>query len=1806
MNPRREHQGQDRFLPARRAWRALFVSALLAAPAVAQPVLDYGVAGPSAAPDPVLAGASLTYTITVRNTAGLGNDATGVVLQLNLPSGFSFASSTGDFSGDCSETLGVVTCNLGALAAAGSQSGTVVVAVAASVADGTTAATDFDLYHSGLADPGVDADVSVDVDTEADLTVTKTGPTEAVPGENLSYSIVVGNAGPSDAANVEIDDDLPSALGTPSISGSGCTCSSFPCNIGTLAAGGSCTVTVAYSPMADDYHLDPANANPIVNTASVTTDTTDHGSSDYDDQASTPVNPKSDLAVAIVDVPSNSTVTPGTYTAYRATVSNAGPSRVDSVKLTGTQIALLSLVLQPEEGIFLAANLDENWIGLDLGSGDSIDLDLSGWVSPAAGGASFVVSVDVAAPPGVTDTDNTDNSASDTDTITRVADLSITKTDGYDEVAPNQVIPYTIRVSNAGPSDVTGATMADDFDNTRISSISWTCAVARSFTPGATFTDGAGGVDGLFGASGVAVSADGEHVYVAAENDSGVAFFRRSTTTGALTFVEAYKDGVGGIDGLAGARAIVVSPDGKHVYVAGEDDDAIAAFSRNTTAGANFGRLTFLAKIANGDPGVSDLDGPVSLAIAPDGGHVYVAATNSDAITTLTRDAGTGLLTWASSVADGDPGITRLNGVVGVGVTFDGRRVLALAAADTALSAFSRDVSTGALTLIEEEIDAVRLAGAARLTLAPDGRTAYATGGTGSYVVAYSIDLLTGALAQIDFEQNGVSGVQGMASPVGVSVSPGAAIVVVHGSGSGQFAVFRRILTEADYGKLEYLEAITHTGSSASTFSPGGEQLLALAASANSMSVFTESSGASCTGSGSTDPMSESVGVPAGAFVTFTVNASVASSATGTLINTATVTAPAGVTDALSAHAAGVCPLDANNNSCTDSDQVGLAADLVVTKSATESSATPGSSIHYTVTVVNNGPGSLNSTTGQATVSDGSLTGSDFASASWTCTPASGAICGAANGTGNINQLVTLPPGSSLVYAITAVLATDASGATCTSPLVGDCVSNTASATLPAGFVDPTPSNSTATLETPLARQADLSIQKSVVTPNVVPGGGLDFQIVVKNCGPSDVSGATVTDNFPVDYTSVTWTCSAANGTCPASGSGNLLASVSLDGGNPSDCTGGGMATFNVTGTVDGGAEGVLTNTASVTEPAGTSDPTQGNNFSSANVVLTASADLAIVKTDNRVTAVPGEPLIYSIAVVNNGPDNVVGATVSDIFSPALRDVSWTCDSEAPALGTLTYVEAQYDGPATDGLGGASAVALSPDVDGPGGEPGGEHLYVVGALDGAIAAFERDTATGTLLYIDGWMDGESQGAQTIDGLAGAAAVAISPDGFNVYVAGHLDDGVATFVRNPLLGILTYGGVRKDGGSGGTHLDGASGVAISPDGQHLYATADIDDAVTVFERDVALNGAITFVESHQDGASSVDGLDGAAGVAVAPDGAHVYVVGKDDDAVVAFRRDDDSQSADFGKLTFIEDLHDGDTQGLVTIDGLNGARAVAVSPDGRHVYVAAFDDGAVSVFARNLDPQSSDYGRLTFLAVRSATESPAGPGGIPSGLLGASSLSVAPDGQHLYVGGTSSDSIVVFQRNPTTGALKFVESRGDGASGPCVPIPSTCAAQGSTAPPAWRSPRTASTSTYRPPTRARSPSSSAKARRRRSPSSAADPRSIRPRRCATAIRSLRASSSTASTPPARSRSPATASTSTRPASPIGRSPPSRATRRPASSSTSIAGRTARTASTASKAPPTSRSSATASTSPASPSCRRTTRWPSSIATRPRAS
>jgi CSLREA domain-containing protein len=93
-----------------------------------------------------------------------------------------------------------------------------------------------------------------------------------------------------------------------------------------------------------------------------------------------------------------------------------------------------------------------------------------------------------------------------------------------------------------------------------------------------------------------------------------------STSTPLLTFVEVQKDGVYGVDGLYEATSVAVSPDGKHVYATGSFEDEVAVFSRNPMTGA----LNFVEVQKRGVGGVDGLENPITVTVSPDGGHLYV------------------------------------------------------------------------------------------------------------------------------------------------------------------------------------------------------------------------------------------------------------------------------------------------------------------------------------------------------------------------------------------------------------------------------------------------------------------------------------------------------------------------------------------------------------------------------------------------------------------------------------------------------------------------------------------------------------------------------------------------------------------------------------------------------------------------------------------------------------------------------------------------------------------------------------------------------------------------------------------------------------------------------------------------------------------------------------------------------------------------------------------------------------------------------------------------------------------------------
>jgi DNA-binding beta-propeller fold protein YncE len=279
---------------------------------------------------------------------------------------------------------------------------------------------------------------------------------------------------------------------------------------------------------------------------------------------------------------------------------------------------------------------------------------------------------------------------------------------------------------------------------------------------------------------------------------------------------------------------------------------------------------------------------------------------------------------------------------------------------------------------------------------------------------------------------------------------------------------------------------------------------------------------------------------------------------------------------------------------------------------------------------------------------------------------------------------------------------------------------------------------------------------------------------------------------------------------------------------------------------------------------------------------------------------------------------------------------------------------------------------------------------------------------------------------------GSHAIAVSPDGRNLYVASSDSNAVAVFERNPRTGTLSQAAgaagciaaAGADGCARAVGLDGPNSVAISPDGRNVYATSLDSDSITVFRRDATTGalsqpagaaGCIAGVASR--GCANGRALHGPAAVAVSPDGTSVYVASFTGNAIAVFARNPSN-----GALTQLSGSAGCIAQvpgaGCATGIALTAPEGVVVSADGENVYVASAGSGAVDVMARN-----PSTGALTQAADGSGCIAAAiGGCGLGRQLGGADAVAIGPDDQDVYVTAALSNSVATFTRTAGSGEL----------------------------------------------------------------------------------------------------------------------------------------------------------------------------------------
>jgi sugar lactone lactonase YvrE len=414
---------------------------------------------------------------------------------------------------------------------------------------------------------------------------------------------------------------------------------------------------------------------------------------------------------------------------------------------------------------------------------------------------------------------------------------------------------------------------------------------------------------------------------------------------------------------------------------------------------------------------------------------------------------------------------------------------------------------------------------------------------------------------------------------------------------------------------------------------------------------------------------------------------------------------------------------------------------------------------------------------------------------------------------------------------------------------------------------------------------------------------------------------------------------------------------------------------------------------ATVPDTAGTTGPVADGGSVAVGSAYTVGVTSDVLSQDPLPD---GQPLVLQ-TLGSDGTTwtNVAQTVTGDTSAGALFNKGCVARSIGPGCAATSA-----------GLADAEGVAVSPD---------GKSVYVASSDDDAIVRFDRDVATGGVLTPRGCISDTSTSVcgsgNQAQGLNGARGVAVSPDGKSVYVASSADDAIVRFDRGAdgALGASTC--VMRTGATGcfanSAGLSDARAVAVSPDGKSVYVVSSGDDAIVRFNpgADGALGAGSCVARSSGAGCAATSaGLADASALAVSKDGKSVYVAGTADNAIVRFDRD-----AATGALTAKGCVSDTSTSVCGSgnqAQGLNGARGVAVSPDGKSIYVASSDDDAIVRIARGAD---GALGASTCVARADGT----GCFVTAAGLADARGVAVSPDGKSVYVAASGDDAIVRF-------------------------------------------------------------------------------------------------------------------------------------------------------------------------------------------------
>ena len=1066
---------------------------------------------------------------------------------------------------------------------------------------------------------------SLPVSSWADVGVTKGDERDpAVAGETLTYTLVVSNAGPSDAQGVVVTDTLPMSVtyesATPAPSAQ--VGREVVWDLGTLASGQVQTVSVRVG-------IGSGMLGVVTNAVTVTTTTQDPVPGNDETVETTVVEAVADVVVVKGDDP-DPTVASRALT-YTLTVSNVGPSDARDVVVTDT-LPVSVTVSSAVPATSTQSGRELIWELGTVGSGESREFTVVVTVSADVSGT-ITNTVQAGSVTNDSDEDNNQDSEATLVLPSEATDLTLLKSDDPDPVVAGEVLTYTLVVTNGGllPAEavvvtdtlpasvtVTGVSLVTTTQDAQ--TLSWDLG---TLAPGAWQT-----------------------IEVMVLVDPAIAEAIRITNTAGVTAATSDPRPTNNY----AVRGTEVIPRADLRVSKRDDPDPVVAG----------GLLTYTLTVANDGPSnaievaVTDTL-PLSVTVvsvqpvtsSQDGRTLAwrpgtVSVTGSVVMTVVVRvdPEVRGTISNAAQVsASTDDPVSANNGV--------SETTTVVARADVVVS-------------MQEEPDPVIAGGTLTYTLTVtnngplDADGVWVTDTLPAGVTVSSIQPVTstqiGQLLAWDLGTvvEGLPQVMTIVVAVDSDVSGTIANnAEVSGStpdpvpANNQTSQNTQVNAEADLVLIKQDDPDPVTAGQVLTYSlvitndgPSDASDVVVTDVLPASAEFVDASSECVEAGGTVDCVLG--GLVAGASEAITIRVTIPSSFGGTITNTAGV----------SATTADPAP---GNNTTSEDTTVTPAVDLQVDKTAAYASPLgAGDRITYTIVVSNAGAADAT----DALVRDALPANTAFVTGSIVLEPGGAGTAGTTSPVIGSGLAISAGERVTVTYAVTVSALVTA----------GIEISNSAAVT-------------SAEVSTPVGagvsavvRGADLAVSKSSTPATAVAGETrITYTVAVSNRGMGHVVGAVVGDALPVDVEDGQWGCESSSGSaCTTSGVGDINDTVTV--------LSGGWVTYTVTGTVSSGARGVLTNVASVSMPLGVVDENETDNVVTDSLPVSSWADVGVTKGDERDPAVAGETLTYTLVVSNAGPSDAQGVVVTDTLP-----MSVTYESATPAPSAQVGREVVWD-----------------------------------------------------------------------------------------------------------------------------------------------------------------------------------------------------------------------------------------------------------------------------------------------------------------------------------------------------------------------------------------------------------------------------------------------------------------------------------------------------------------------------------------------